>query len=370
MSTAVQLSFLPDKQADLFDALQTYQESGVAHLSFERFVRQLAIAFKSAGPGACLVAACPNGQTLDEAIASLSEEIRAREVRQHGVPSDFRLVEVSVPCRFTPRQLELEIFDRYRHALNSVRISHRSNPHFGDLNLADYNARTAIGRLVAFLATKSPSLVVIRDTENLEFPGASEEDIRAGWRILMDIARQSRIPHLIFAPPMTVSSVVYDDPVLLSQVSPAVMKPYHKGKDGNMECFLGALNDFNVPMPWAGKDSLGEHLSEIDDAVAGDVDRLRQWIIRAVNCALCEPETTKISWHHFRETKPHAKQQRRAHDERNKALAMLGRSDKWTAESAKPADSEGGAVEKLTKTKPGTQKPDRKRLITPAVVPE
>src|SRR5690606_33210391 len=116
-----------------------------AHLSFERFVRRIAVTFKSAAPGACLVAACPNGQTLDEAIVSLTDEIRAIEIRQHGVPSAFHLVEVSVPSRFTHRQLEIEILDRYRHALNSVQISHRSNPRFGDDNLVDYNARTAIG---------------------------------------------------------------------------------------------------------------------------------------------------------------------------------------------------------------------------------
>jgi hypothetical protein len=370
MSTAVQLSFLPDKQAELLSALQTYQESGVTHLSFVRFVRELAIKFKSAGPGACLVAACPNGQTISEAIASLKDEIRARELQHYGVPSDFRLVEISVPSRVSHRQLELELFDRYRHALNSVRISHRCQPQFGDLNLGDYNARTAMGRLIAFLSTKKPSLVVIRDTENLDFPGASPDDIRAGWRMLMDIASQSRVPHLIFAPPVTVSSVVYDDPVMLGKVTPAILKPYHSGKNGNMECFHGVLNDYNAPMPWEGTDNLGEHLSEIDEAIAGNVDRLQQWIVQALNCALCEPETTRVSWRHFQETKPHANQQRLAHDERKEALAMLELSDKSIAESVKRSDWGGCAVERLPKIKPGTQKPERKRLMTPAVVPE
>lgn len=41
MSSAVQLSFLPDTQTELYDALQTYKESGVEHLSFLRFVRRL-----------------------------------------------------------------------------------------------------------------------------------------------------------------------------------------------------------------------------------------------------------------------------------------------------------------------------------------
>lgn len=367
MSTAVQLSFFPESQSELYDALQIYKESGVAHLSFQRFVRRLAVTFKSANPGACLVAACPDGQTLDEAIASLSEEIREIEARQYGAPSHFRLVEVSIPSRFTHRQLEAEILDRYRHALNSVRISHRSEPRFGDNNLADYNARTAIGRLIAFLATKNPSLVVIRNTQNLEFPGASPSDIRAGWRMFMDIARQSRVPHLIFAPAETVSSVVYKDPTMLSQVIPSVLKPYHRGKDGNIECFLGALNDFNVPMPWAESDSLCAHLSEIDDAVAGDVDRFRQWVVQALNYALCEPETTGIAWRHFQETKPHPKQRMQAHKERQEALAMLERADKWTAEDAKNSSS---GVSTAKNQKPGTQKPSRRHLMKPAIVPE
>lgn len=314
-----------------------------------------------------MVAACPSGQTFDESLICLERKIHEIERQKFGSPSELTVVEVSAPTLSTNRQLEKELFDRYHHALFTVRIKHRSEPRFKLENLADYNARTTFGQLAAFLEMQSPSLVVIRDAQNFATPRASLEDIRAKWRIIIDIARQSRIPHLIAAPTATVSSVVYDDPEILADLIPAVLEPYHKGDSGNMPAFFGVLNDFNKAMPWETKDSLMAHWEEIDSGIAGDVSRLRDWIVRAVTCALTEPETTRVSWRHFLETKPLSAQRNYAQSERNEALTMLGRTDSWPDKSEKAAHSE--PPKEKGNRKPGRTKNERSKLYAAAVLP-
>jgi hypothetical protein len=228
MSAAVQLSFLPPAQDDLQNALRVYQESGVPHEFFNRFVRSLAVSYKSAGRGATIVAACPGSPTLDEVIIGFRKEVRKFETRNYQSPSQFEPLEVSAPSRPTRRQMEVELLDRYAHALSTVRLGHRGQPHFWDDDDGygtGYQARTAIGRLVALLRIKNPPVVIIRDAQNLKCPDESNAGTRAAWRLFIDIARQSGAPHIVFAPISNVK-VVFDEPELVGEVQLEVLRPY------------------------------------------------------------------------------------------------------------------------------------------------
>jgi hypothetical protein len=194
----------------------------------------------------------------------------------------------------------------------------------------------------------------------------------------MDIARQSGVPHIIFAPVITVSEMIYGDPAMLSEVETVVFKPYHYGDGGEMNSFLGAVNDFNAEIPWGENDSLGAHIKEIDEAISGDVDRLRQWVVRAVSEAIADPETSQISWKHFQETQPHPTQKERAAEERQEALKMSefpkdvkhGSDDRQSggkgSQTEDPLTGEARAKPGFPR-KPGDQKPSRKPLIPPVM---
>lgn len=329
MSVAVQTSFLPTFQADLRASLGIFQTSGVHHAFFHSFVRSLAVSYKSAAPGATIVAACPGGKTCSEIIANLEFEIREIEKASYQSPSDFRAIEISVPGRFTHRQLESELISRYFHRLYSAPIGHRGQTRWDDPEFANFNALTQIGRLVCFLRTKKPSLIIIRDAENLRWPGASDDEIRAAWRFIRDIARQSGIPHLICAPVSVVNKFVCKDPTMLAEMQVEVLKPYHKAEGGMWDCFGGVLYDCDQALPWTAGETLTAHIDEIDDAVAGDIDRLRQWVLCALNHALMEPETERISWRHFREKKPQSSQRKLAGEERTLAWSLVDPKDKW-----------------------------------------
>ncbi len=376
MSAVRQLSFFPELQDDLHKALDLYNASGVEHLFFRHFARRLAVGYKSMKPGACIAAACPSGQTQDELIGKFRKEVQAMDAPHPDAPYSFHPVEISVPIRFTARQMEVELLDRYTQALNSARISHRGKPRFEEFRLGHYYNSTAIGRLIAFLRTKSPDLVIIRDARNFGTPDASKEEIRAGWRLILDIAKQSGVPHIIFAPVGTVSSVIYDDPAMLSDVEAVVLKPYHRGDGGEIEAFLGVVNDYDAEIPWADKDSLGNHIGEIESAISGDVDRLRQWIVRAISEAIADPETTRITWEHFRTTTPHEKQRLMAFEDRIKALGMIeapgkakkGASGDGSAESKVETlpDGDGGKKSKKP-VRPGRRNPGRDPMMPQAM---
>jgi hypothetical protein len=365
MSAAVQLSFLPPAQDDLQKALRVYQESGVPHEFFNRFVRSLAVSFKSAGRGATIVAACPGSPTLDEVIIGFRKEVRRFEARNYQAPSQFEPLEVSTLSRPTRRLMELELLDRYAYALSTVRLGHLGQPRFWDDDDGTrYKARTAIGRLVTLLRTKNPPVAIIRDAQNLKCPNESNDETRAAWRLFIDIARQSGVPHIVFAPISNVK-VVFDEPELVGEVQLEVLRPYSCVVASELACFKGTLHDFNLAMPWQDNDSLVSRCKEIDQAVAGDVDRLRRWIVRAMNCALSEEETSRILWRHFLQTKPLPKQRELAHEDRRTALSLLEPS----APPPPPAVEEStSAPNTKPALKPGNRKPGRDRLIEPAIL--
>src|SRR6478735_12341231 len=97
MNAAQQLSFLPPAQDEIQNALRIFQNSGVPHEHYNKFVRSLAVSFKSAGAGSTIVAACPGAPTLDEVIFGFRKEVRHFEGRNHQAPSNFVPIEVSVP---------------------------------------------------------------------------------------------------------------------------------------------------------------------------------------------------------------------------------------------------------------------------------
>lgn len=356
MNAAVQLSFLPPAQDELQKALHLYQNSGVRHTFFNKFVRSLAVSFKSVGPGATIVAACPGAPTLDEVIAVFRKEVRRFEDRNHQTPSQFEPVEVSAPSRPTRSLMEVELLDRYAQALQTVRIGHRGQPLFWDENAGIQQARTPMGRLIALLRTKNPPVVIIRDAQNLKCPNSSNDEDRAAWRFIIDIARQSGVPHILFAPISTVRTLV-DDPELMGEVHLEVLRPYSRSIPSELACFKGTLHDYNLAMPWEEDDSLVERVDDIDLAVAGDVDRLRRWIVRAVNCAFSEEDTARVSWRHFIQTKPLPKQRQLAQNDRRDALELL------EPLTPPPSETPKGVQNPKGRPKPGNRAPGRDRII-------
>jgi hypothetical protein len=214
------------------------------------------------------------------------------------------------------------------------------------------------------LRIKNPPVVIIRDAQNLKCPDESNAGTRAAWRLFIDIARQSGAPHIVFAPISNVK-VVFDEPELVGEVQLEVLRPYSCAVASELACFKGTLHDFNLAMPWLDNDSLVSRHKEIDQAVAGDVDRLRRWIVRAVNCALGEEETSRISWRHFLQTKPLPQQRELAQADRRTALSLLEPSAPPTPPAIENPESTPSATPAL---KPGNRKPGRDHLIEPAIL--
>ena len=79
MNSFAQQTFFPNPQDSLLKALREFQHKGVPHAHYNRFIRSLAIAFKSATPGATIVAACADAPILDQVIAGFQREVRKFE---------------------------------------------------------------------------------------------------------------------------------------------------------------------------------------------------------------------------------------------------------------------------------------------------
>ena len=162
---------------------------------------------------------------------------------------------------------------------------------FTDYKLGEtYRVRTPLGQLATQLRSKNPSLVVVRNTDKLKWPGASEEEVRELWKLIIDLARQSGVPHLLFGPISTVHEVL-QDATMLNAVHLETLHPYNLAEPVEQSAFLGILNDYNSCLPWDDNDSLVQHADELDNAIAGDIAGLRQWLIRAVTRALGDEKT-------------------------------------------------------------------------------
>lgn len=358
MNAATQLTFLPPAQDELQKALRVFQDSGVPHAHFNQFVRSLAVSFKSAGAGATIVAACPGSPTLDEAIFGFRKEVRRFESRNLQTPSHFEPLEIAAPSRPTRTGMEAELLDRYMHALQTVRIGHRGQPQFLDPEFGGlYHMRTAISRLVTMLRSKNPPVVIIRDIQNLRCPNNSNDEDRSAWRLIIDIARQSGVPHIMFGSISAISEMV-EDPTLLGEIHLEVLRPYSISEPTELACVKGILHDYNQVMPWEEEDSLVDRTKEIDQAIAGDVDRLRRWIIRAVNCALSEEDTQGVSWRHFEQTMPLARQQVLAEEDRRNALGLLDPISNRITQAPPPRP-----LSQKRLVKPGNRNPTRDRVI-------
>jgi hypothetical protein len=334
MNAAVQLTFFPSPQDRLQKALHTVQVHGAPHAHYLRFVRSLAVAYKSAGAGDIIVGACAGDITVNEVIIGFGKETKKFEAESDLVHVPLKIVRFNTPSCFTRRQFEEELISRYHGALDSIPFGHKGQPRFrneqpvGDVfdQLAGLNAKTPVGRLVAQLRMKSPSLVIVNDAENLGWANASTDEVRTAWKLVIDIARQSGIPHLVFAPVTAVNSVMVANDALRTSVFIEVLQPYlHVDRrDPKSATYRQALAYFDDPLPWGTKDSLVQHIGEIDERIQGDITRLRRWVLRAVSRALCERETTHITWGHFYQTRPNDCQKRQAVDDKESAIAFRG----------------------------------------------
>jgi hypothetical protein len=305
MNAAVQLTFFPSPQDKLQKALHTVQVHGAPHAHYLRFVRSLAVAYKSAGAGDIIVGACAGDITVNEVISGFGKETKKFEAESDLVPVPLNIVRFSTPSCFTRRQFEEELICRYHFALDSIPFGHKGQPRFrneppvGDVfdQWAGLNAKTPVGRLIAQLKMKSPSLVIVNDAENLGWANASTDEVRTAWKLVIDIARQSGIPHLVFAPVTAVNSVMVANDALRTSVCIEVLQPYLyvDRRDPKSATYRQALAYYDGPLPWATKDSLVQHIGEIDERIQGDITRLRRWVLRAVSRALCERETTYIN---------------------------------------------------------------------------
>lgn len=364
MNTAAQLNFFPNPQDNLLQALREYQTKGIPHAAYNRFTRSLAIAFKSTTPGATIVGACADAPILDEVIAGFLREVRKFETANFQPASAMSPIQLSAPGGNSFRRVESELLDRYFKGLNSMPFGHRGQTaQFLDFNLGEtYRVRTPLGQLVALLRAKSPPLVIVRNADKLKWPGASAEEIRAAWKLLIDIARQSGVPHMLFSPIAPAHDALRDD-ALLSSVHLEVLRPYSGARAGDKAAFHGILNDYNRRLPWSDDDSLAKHAEEIESAIAGDVASLRLWLIRALKRALSDEHAVHMEWEFFRQTMPNEAQRAKAREERTAANYLLGFSA-VPAKTGEPKATEPpkGGAKPPRKLTPGTRKPVRDQL--------
>ncbi len=371
MNTAAQLNFFPNPQDNLLQALREYQTKGIPHTAYNRFTRSLAIAYKSTTPGATIVGACADAPILDEVIAGFLREVRKFETANFQPISGVSPVQLSAPGGNSFRRVESELFDRYFKGLNSMPFGHRGQTaQFLDFNLGEtYRVRTPLGQLVAQLRAKSPSLVIIRNADKLKWPGASCEEIRAAWKLIIDIARQSGVPHMLFTPIASAHDALRDD-TLLGSVHLEVLRPYSSSRAGDKAAFHGILNDYNQRLPWSDSDSLMKRADDIDSAIAGDVAGLRLWLIRALKRALSDEQAVFMEWEYFRQTMPNEAQRLKAREERVAANSLLGLNvapPKAAEPKKEPTEHTDGSSKPPRKRTPGTRKPGRDQLHQMAI---
>src|SRR5580698_6637021 len=109
MNVAVQLSFFPSPQDKLQKALHTVQTLGAPHAHYERFVRSLAVAYKSSGAGDIIVGACAGDITVNEVISGFWREAKKFETENHLAHVSVNVVRFGTPSCFTRRQFEEEL---------------------------------------------------------------------------------------------------------------------------------------------------------------------------------------------------------------------------------------------------------------------
>lgn len=313
-----QLCLFPESQSALKEAIEIFQRRGTRHWHFMEFVNALATAYKTAAPGATVVAACPTDLGFDEAMSAVKKQIGSHSDCES--PEDrFFSITIGAPSALDVRQMRLELLDRYRAALNYARIRHRGQPRFkleGEIVTDPILPlkRTDFGQLCEVLSNRRPSLVVVRDIQNLSRSGAPRSETVAAWRYLIDLAAQSGIPHLLCGNLVKVLEAL-KEPELRDFVDAYALRPYdisrrdakasEKEKDRftQRERFKSILHDYDKALPWNGKDRLCGHLVYIDSKVHGNPDRVRRWVVRALSFAVSNG-CDALSWDHIKAASP------------------------------------------------------------------
>lgn len=354
MSCCTQLDLFPQAQADLIKSLELIRGSGVCHQHFVQFVSSLVTGFKADCNGATTIVACPDG-ALDQVLEEFTKGVTAFEKRTHRVVSDFSFLELRAPSSLSPTQMKVELLDRYRTSLHSARIGHRTQPRFFGDQFDRPSARTDVGQLVELLRFKRPPLVVLREAQNLALPGAPVALARANWRLVMDIASQSGIPHFICGNIDTVLEVL-SDADFHSATDVFFLRPYNVSVKEQKPIFVGVLNDFDAALPWKDREeSLARRIDAITKSVSGDADRLRRWILRALTEAVAEGSAL-LDWRHFEKTQPTSRQAEAAQNELARIYKDFPCAEVTTFEKpALPNVAKG----KIPRLKPGFRKGSR-----------
>jgi len=220
--------------------------------------------------------------------------------------------------------------------------------------------RTDVGKLVEFLRYRQPPLVVLRGAHNFALPGAPVTLARACWRLVMDIASESEIPHLICGTIDTVLDVL-SDADFHSDSDVFFLRPYNISAVEQKPIFVGVLGDFDEALPWKERnESLVRRIDAIDKCVSGDPERLRRWILRALTTAIAEGGVL-LEWRHFEETQPTAKQAAAAYNElsrinRDFPCAKVSKIDEPGSRNANKA--------RIPRPKPGDRRNARDHVNT------
>lgn len=347
MSAVVQMEMLPFAQSRLYSAKALFQEKGVVHNHFQDFTRAIALAWKSAPAGSLIVAASPMTTSVVEVMTGTTVEAG----HLTSDKSTLGHVVVSATTRPNHRMLMAVFEDRYTRAVNAYDQSKALDVPWTQPCGSYYPQKTACSRLVHVLKVLQPPLVVIENGHEFRCPRDSVDDLRANWQMLIDIARQSQVTHVIFAPATTALEILAD-PNFCDQVQLAVLHPYKSSKattsdDGKNDeadkierfthaaIFKSALSEYGSCLPWHDQDSFESHSDFIDNAVGGDLGRARKWILRALDDALSEPRlidpltgtvsaqpNDALKWDHFKRTKPRGPQSIQANTERTAAYTL------------------------------------------------
>jgi hypothetical protein len=323
MSAVTQMSFFPAAQEELHTALEAFQQQCVRHVNLTEFINSLVASFKSCAPGSTIVAACPPDRCLSEILGEFEDAVPIFEHRSQRIPCQFQMVQVGTPSALNTRQMKAELLDRYRVALHATRIIHRTQPRFLCDGMGAGIRRTDLGQVVELLKYKQPSLVVVRDVQNFRRQGTTIDEACIGWRLIMDIASQSGIPHLICGTVRTAMDVIAD-PNIQGATELLVLRPYDVSpKNPDSRGLFGAIiNDFDDVLPLAPDESLIGHFDFVAERVAGDPDRLRRWVIRALTKAIGECSDS-LRWRHFVDTAPSEQQTKLAESELKDVLKFF-----------------------------------------------
>ena len=318
MSVAVQLNMFPEAQDDLQAAVDTFSNQGVKHEHFSHFIDELVTSFKSCRAGSTIVAACPGGQATDEVLGEFAERVRSFEIRTHRGPSNFGFLRINAPSGLSAQRVNRELIDRYRTALHQARICHRTKPRYSEDCPAMDLPKTEIGQLVDFVLYKNPQMIVVTDADKLARDCAPPAEVRAAFRVVMDIASQSGVTHMICCSTYTLLKLL-EDAEFVSAIEPHILRPYDYSDARQKSVFAGVLADYDEFLPWSGDDALSKKHKSIDEVVAGDPERVRRWILKALNGAMTANQT-RLDWSNFEATMPRPAQVSLAQEERNKII--------------------------------------------------